>query len=46
MYRNIEETKLERIEKKIKETETEKSKAISKRVQELEREKKLDKGPS
>lgn len=35
MYRNIEETKLEKIDKKIKDTENEKSKAISKRVQEL-----------
>ena len=46
MYRNLEEGKLEKIEKKIKDTEAEKNRAITKRVQELEKEKKMDKGPS
>lgn len=46
MYRNLEEGKLEKIEKKIKDTELEKNRAITKRVQELEKEKKMDKGPS
>jgi hypothetical protein len=35
MYRNIEETKLDKLEKKIKDTENEKNTAINKRVQEL-----------
>jgi hypothetical protein len=37
MLRNIEEAKMDRIEKKIKDAEAEKGRAVSKRVQELER---------